>query len=192
MAWCLLLATLLVMSKKRKRVRICKGCSEPIEGEHLKALKAYWHPEHFCCVVCQKLVTEERFYVHEGGPCHPACYEKNFAHHCALCAEALMGEHQINYWGDRYCLSHNKELASCHYCGRLARHISKKMERRGVDDVRCEVCAATAVEDHGQAMALLPQLIRWVEAQGLRFRQKTFRVEVLDRVEFTAREGGAS
>ena len=36
----------------------------------------------------------------------------------------------------------------------------------------------------------MPSLINWVEAQGIGFRQKTFRIEVLDRAEFMSRKGG--
>ena len=36
----------------------------------------------------------------------------------------------------------------------------------------------------------MDNLINWMESQGLRFRQKTFHLEVLDRADFLSRKGG--
>jgi hypothetical protein len=36
----------------------------------------------------------------------------------------------------------------------------------------------------------MPHLIDWIEKQGVRFRQKTFRLELLDRADFISRDGG--
>ena len=169
---------------------ICKHCLQPINGRYLTALDADWHPEHFCCLFCQQPITDVHFYVHEGQPCHPTCYERNVAPHCTICNQALTGKHQINYWGDRFCLGHEKELASCNYCGRLVAHTTKRMRRRSIEDIRCDICASTAVETVSQAQLLIPNLITWAAEQGVKLRQKTFRIEVLDRAEFMARDGG--
>ena len=67
--------------------------------------------------------------------------------------------------------------------------MTKRTRRRSVDDVRCDICASTAIESAPQAKHLLPQLITRLEARGMRFRKKTFRLEVLDRAEFMSRDG---
>jgi len=64
------------------------------------------------------------------------------------------------------------------------------MRRRAVDHIRCDTCAATAIETVDQAQLYIPQLIQWVETQGVHFRQKSFRIEVLNRADFIEREGG--
>jgi len=64
------------------------------------------------------------------------------------------------------------------------------MRRRSIEDIRCDTCAATAIENVQQAKLHIPKLVDWVEAQGVSFRHKTFRFEVLDRADFNAREGG--
>ncbi len=168
---------------------ICKACSQPIHGRYLTALNATWHPEHFCCGVCNKPVEDARFYTHEDQPCHVACYENNIATRCTLCNKPLMGKYRINYWGESYCNEHTNIYPPCSYCGRLVPHISKRTRRRSVDDVRCDICASTAIESAPQAKHLMPQLITWLESIGLRFRKKTFRLEVLDRADFLSRDG---
>lgn len=172
------------------RTRICKGCAQPISGNYLNALNADWHPEHFCCAVCSQPVAESSFYVHNAQPCHQHCYENKLAPRCTICNKALLDKHQINEWGDRFCSDHAKELAACSYCGRLVPHATKRLRRRSVEDIRCDTCAATAIETVQQARLHLPALSDWVEAQGVHFRHKTFRLEVLDRAEFSTREGG--
>jgi len=64
------------------------------------------------------------------------------------------------------------------------------MRRRALENIRCDICAATAIEQVAQAKLYIPTLIEWVETQGVAFRHKTFRIEVLDRADFSAREGG--
>lgn len=170
--------------------RICKQCAKPIEGDYVTALGADWHPQHFCCALCQRPIAEAHFTLHDGQPCHPACYENQLVPRCTLCHKALTGQHQMNIWGDRFCLGHEQELASCSYCGRLVAHATKRLRRRSIEDIRCDVCAATAIETTAQAQQLMPNLIAWAQEQGVKLRQKTFRLEVLDRAEFNARDGG--
>ena len=169
---------------------LCKSCGQPITGRYLNALNADWHPEHFCCTVCQQPITDARFYVHEGRPCHLACYANSLAPRCTLCNKALTGQYQINSWGDRYCSDHAQTMASCSYCGRLVPHTTKRMRRRSIEAVRCDHCASTAIENTPQAKLLMTNLITWVEAQGMGFRQKTFRIELLDRADFISRKSG--
>lgn len=169
--------------------RICKRCAQPIQGRYLTALDADWHPEHFCCAVCSQPIGDVQFYVHEGQPCHPTCFADRVAPRCSVCDKPLTGKHQINYWGDRYCVAHHKELAGCVYCGRLVPHATKRTRRRAVEHISCDVCVSTAVDNAPQAKHLMPNLIAWVESQGLRFRKKNFRIEVLDRADFIERDG---
>lgn len=69
-------------------------------------------------------------------------------------------------------------------------HATKRMRRRAVDPIRCTICAATAIETVEQAQLYIPQLMHWVEMQDMHFRQKSFRLEVLNRADFLEREGG--
>ena len=170
--------------------RICKQCAQPIYGRYLSALNAYWHPEHFCCAGCHQPIADAQFYLHEERPYHPTCYERDIAPHCTICNKALLGEYQMNYWGDLYCTNHVQELISCSYCGRLVPYTNKKIRRRSIEDIRCDSCASTAIENAPQARFLMDNLINWMDAQGMRFRQKNFRLEVLDRADFIARKGG--
>lgn len=173
-----------------QKIRFCKQCGEAINGRFLTALNADWHPEHFCCAACHQPIMDGQFYVDEKRPFHPTCYQNNIAPRCTLCNKPLTGQYHVNYWGERHCRDHAKKLASCNYCGRLVSHTTKRMRRRSIDDVRCDNCASTAVENAPQAKLLMANLIGWMEAQGVKFRQKTFRIEVLDRADFMSRKGG--
>lgn len=171
-------------------IRICKSCAQPINGGHITALGADWHPEHFYCTICQQPITDARFYVHEERPCHQTCYENSIAPRCTLCNKILIGKYQTNVWDEPYCLDHAEKLAACSYCGRLIPHATKRTRRRSLENMSCDTCAATAIENAPQAKLLMPSLMGWLEAQDMHFRQKIFRIEVLDRVDFLSREGG--
>ncbi|MCO5188218.1 MAG: protein DA1 [Anaerolineae bacterium] len=168
----------------------CKQCAQPIYGRYLTAMGADWHPEHFRCSVCQQPITDSRFYVHDGQPCHPTCFADNIAPRCVICNKPLTSRYHANYWGDTFCTDHTETLAPCNYCGRLVPHATKKTRRRSIDDIRCNICASTAIEHTPQAQHLLPPLIAWLEQQGVRFRHKNFHLELLDRTDFLSREGG--
>lgn len=64
------------------------------------------------------------------------------------------------------------------------------MRRRAVDHICCAICAAAAIETVEQAQRYIPHLMQWVETQSMHFRQKSFRIEVLNRADFLEREGG--
>ncbi|XP_049849393.1 transforming growth factor beta-1-induced transcript 1 protein-like isoform X4 [Schistocerca gregaria] len=48
-------------------VPICDGCNQAITGKSLLAIGKKWHPEHFVCSVCSK-VLESSFQVDKGRP----------------------------------------------------------------------------------------------------------------------------
>lgn len=170
--------------------RICKACGDPITNSYVTALDADWHPEHFCCAVCQKPVSDARFYVHEEMPCHVDCFEQNIAPRCTLCDKPLKGMYQTNYWEERYCEHHADELIPCNFCGRLVRDATKRDRRRSVEKISCDVCASTAIERSDQAKELAPDLIDWLGQQGVSLTKTKFKIEVVDRAEFLSRKGG--
>ncbi|CAG8527973.1 6055_t:CDS:2 [Ambispora gerdemannii] len=46
----------------------CKGCTEPINGEYVNALKGMWHRDCFVCTACEKPFNSSFFYVHNDKP----------------------------------------------------------------------------------------------------------------------------
>ena len=54
-----------------KPPRACGGCGEPIAGGGVvRALGAYFHPEHFKCAACKRVLTTS-YFEHDGKVfCH--------------------------------------------------------------------------------------------------------------------------
>ncbi|CAG8605244.1 10611_t:CDS:2, partial [Ambispora leptoticha] len=46
----------------------CKGCTQPINGEYVNALKGMWHRDCFVCAACEKPFNSSFFYVHNEKP----------------------------------------------------------------------------------------------------------------------------
>ncbi len=109
---------------------------------------------------------------------------------CALCHAELSGKYLASYWGDAYCLDHAKTAASCSYCGRFVPYLTQKDQKRMVEPISCDTCAAGAITEAAQAIELALPLIEWVETLGVKLRQKKFKIEVLDRADFLSRKGG--
>ena len=152
-------------------IRICKSCAQPINSGHITALGANSSIRNiFYCTICQQPITETHFYVYQERPCHQVCYENSIAPHCTLCNKALMGKYQINDWDERYCTDHAEELASCSYCGRLILTASKRTRRRSLENMNCDICAATADSKRAPGQVINAG----AELAGLRHKAFTF------------------
>src|SRR5579859_746962 len=97
---------------------VCKQCGQPIIGEYITALGAAWHPEHFVCAGCGKVIVEPSFNTHDGRPYHNACYLDRFVPKCAYCGKALEGQY-ITHDGKSYHQSCYQDhiVPRCAYCG---------------------------------------------------------------------------
>lgn len=109
---------------------------------------------------------------------------------CDLCHAEISGKHLVSYWGDAYCLEHAKVAAGCSYCGRFVPYLTQKDQKRMVENISCDTCAAGAITEADRAKELALPLIDWVETLGVKLRQKSFKIEVLDRADFLSRKGG--
>jgi len=54
----------------------CAHCKEPITGQGKKFLDKAYHPEHFFCNTCQKLLKDGEFTAWDAKPICKGCYKK--------------------------------------------------------------------------------------------------------------------
>ncbi|XP_014240614.1 transforming growth factor beta-1-induced transcript 1 protein-like [Cimex lectularius] len=91
------------MSEKK----ICGGCNAPIEGcKSFSAMGQNWHPEHFICQKCKKMITDDSFAVEQNRPyCNP-CYLVLFGKKCKRCGELIEKSKTIAALGVHWHLEH--------------------------------------------------------------------------------------
>jgi len=75
----------------KKRLGNCKKCGELVEGRIMKVSDMAYHPDCFCCVVCEKSVVGEPFTQDEENNiyCTEDFIKKNAAV-CASCGELIV------------------------------------------------------------------------------------------------------
>lgn len=124
----------------------CAGCAEPIKDSKktLHAQGKTWHPEHFCCGHCRKVLDGNKFYERDQIAYCEDCYHNLFSPRCAGCGQPIkdkyifaMGKHwhpehfkcdvctkklqEDNYYerdGLAYCVDDYLKLFApkCHAC----------------------------------------------------------------------------
>ncbi len=162
----------------------CAGCNQPITGKYTNALGKTWHPEHFVCAQCHKPFAGEKFFERDAEPYCENCFHERYSPRCQICGEPMRAEHLENYWGEKYCKRHERELERCESCSRL---ISTNLTDGGITyaDGRamCNRCRKTAIEQVWQGQPILARVLQTLEMQGLVFPRQDFSLRLTDRVE---------
>ncbi|KAG7283652.1 hypothetical protein CRUP_020425, partial [Coryphaenoides rupestris] len=55
---------------------LCGGCGQPITGRCISAMDLKFHPEHFVCAFCRRVLSQGVFQQHRGQPYCSPCYTK--------------------------------------------------------------------------------------------------------------------
>jgi len=78
-------------SNPQKQVRkiICATCKGQIKGKVVSCLGKTWHPEHFICSGCKKLLDPNRFFEKNNLPCCENCHRESFVPRCAYCGDVI-------------------------------------------------------------------------------------------------------
>ena len=98
---------------------VCKQCGQLIVGKYITALGAAWHPEHFVCAGCGRVIAEPSFHVYDGRPYHDTCYVDRFAPRCAYCNKPLVGQYVIHDDKSYHQNCYQDHVApKCAYCGK--------------------------------------------------------------------------
>ncbi|MEI6259734.1 MAG: protein DA1 [Deltaproteobacteria bacterium] len=168
---------------------ICKSCTKPINGPHIKAMGADWHPEHFRCASCGQPVNQSAFKEYQGLPWHIECFQRQTAMYCAYCNKALVGQYQMDGWGTKFCPVHSSQYPVCLFCGRLVPSHQQEHVLKNIGYVRCPVCRASAIETQEQAQPFFPRLAQWVNSQGLRYNNLPLKFEVVDTTRLSEIKG---
>jgi len=144
---------------------LCANCGNPIldlkyfkkDGKYYceKCYKKLFAPR---CAYCNGIL-DSQYIVVDGKNYHEDCYDKFVAIRCSLCGEIIKGPYQTDFWGNKYCSSHENETPRCDYCGR---YISDKLTQGGYEygDGRhiCGLCLKSAVTDLNRAKSLLNEV----------------------------------
>lgn len=67
----------------------CAACNKPLSGPIVNAMGRAYHPEHFRCHNCSRLLGHGRFFEKEGNAFCEACYQVNVPK-CAYCDGPIM------------------------------------------------------------------------------------------------------
>lgn len=193
---------------------VCKGCGQPLYGSYIQALGANWHPEHFTCAACGRLIGSEGFTPHENRPYHTACYENTFLPRCAHCHQPLTGRYVTDQQKRQYheqcysavaprCAYCNKPLVERYlvdqwgtmYCSEhekeyprcafCGRLVPPREQETRADSIRCATCRSSAIETTQKATPLFHKAMQWAEGKGLLYHNLSLAPELCSREQMT-------
>lgn len=96
--------------------KICKECGQEITKLFVKANGYYFHPSHFKCYYCKKVIEESKYYFEDDKFYHQRCYEKIHTLPCAYCGKNING-HYVQYDNKNYHRECYQLIAiKCDYC----------------------------------------------------------------------------
>lgn len=132
----------------RESKTICNFCREPIKSQYVEFDGKFYHPIHFLCDNCSRVIGTEPYYIKDNHKYCNKCYLEEFAPKCAYCGDPVEGEYII-YNGKEYhkfCYEFKVALR-CALCGEVIQgeylvdywgnHYHKDHE---TDHHQCEYC----------------------------------------------------
>ncbi|MEB3328555.1 MAG: LIM domain-containing protein [Candidatus Sericytochromatia bacterium] len=165
----------------------CRACGQVIVGGFQTHQGAFLHPACFAerhaprCGVCEKPITD-RYVQHEGRAVHATCYGKHFAARCDVCRRAIVGTWLKDHWGHVYHAEHQREFATCLYCGRLCHDAIGGGGVRYADGrAICRLCHRTAVHRDGDVARTVAAIRRRMAAWGVDLGAIEAPVQTVDR-----------
>jgi hypothetical protein len=125
----------------------CAKCNKPIMGRSITALGQVWHPEHFCCHICNDPLLDNEFFEEDGKAYCKEHYIQLFGKFCGTCNQPITKEGvkflEKDYHQDCFlctkCQAHLKSGSFiewdsqplCMTCyGRLPKKLRKQVEKR--------------------------------------------------------------
>jgi len=161
------LLMLLAWGARSQTVQLCARCQRVLNDDRVMVEGRSYHSVCFTCAECGKPIGG-LYYNYQSNFFDERCYEELFRASCRVCAQTMEGEFYENYWGERYCVSHQGSIPECAFCTRL---IMGATVIGGVQlpDGRllCGGCQVTAVTAESQAKRLLCEASNRMESLGL-------------------------
>ena len=134
----------------------CQGCKKPVIGQYIR---------------------------YKGQPWHPACFRKAFVPNCIVCQKPLTSRYLQDYWGNRYCISH-QHYATCTSCSRIVCGPVTGGGMRFPDGLTiCNLCTTTGVTTNNRAAQLGIEMRVTLKTLGLNLFQANTPIRLADRDE---------
>jgi paxillin len=111
----------------------CVECGKPIEGECMQEGERYWHPEHFKCAFCHKLIESGTYFMVGDKLCCEDDYANETLEVCPKCKSGITGDF-LEALGAKWHTNH----FVCSYCSKSLMNI-EFTEDNG--QVYCTACA---------------------------------------------------
>ncbi|OHT02726.1 hypothetical protein TRFO_30091 [Tritrichomonas foetus] len=94
--------------------RICAKCNQYIVGNFVHCHKKYYHPDHFTCLICNKIIFGNDYKIHHNR-IFCSTHSSYFQQHCSYCKRALyLTDEMLLKWKGK--LFH-KVCFVCRVCG---------------------------------------------------------------------------
>lgn len=168
---------------------VCAVCGKSITGASFSTKGAIYHPECFRCSYCDRPITGP-YSEYKGKNYHNDCFERHVALKCALCGEIIRGEYLQDFWGNSYCLRHERNAPVCDSCGRF---ISEQTTGGGVryDDGRyiCNLCRPKSVTDIDDILLLVHDVAERMKTMGMKVDYDGIRIHLIGRDEMQRLSG---
>jgi hypothetical protein len=90
----IIISVLVMIQVSSAQEKICAGCGKKISAEenYKIVLGKLYHPDHFCCAFCKKVITGK--FIHSDGKFyHSHCYKKSVLPRCAVCGNPIETEY---------------------------------------------------------------------------------------------------
>ena len=149
----------------------CHACKQPIEGKYLRVLGKIWHPEHFTCAHCGKIL-EDKYFSRHGKPYCEKDFLLLFREKCALCGAPLGERYLEDLSGNHYCAAHEND-PRCSNCNRF---IGTQAAGQGITyadgRLTCSDCHAHAILEVSDAYSLIKDVKKVLRGYDFHFQEK--------------------
>eukprot|EP01099_Mayorella_cantabrigiensis_P008185 TRINITY_DN7559_c0_g1_i1.p1 TRINITY_DN7559_c0_g1~~TRINITY_DN7559_c0_g1_i1.p1 ORF type:complete len:312 (-),score=81.46 TRINITY_DN7559_c0_g1_i1:2-865(-) len=102
------------ISSSKKNIFLCATCKQPINGNMVTVQGKSYHPEHFFCVVCEKILASgEKYYSHLDQPYCVKHYFFNVVCQCACGCGQTTKDSQVLYGAGRTWIPEHFTCFTC-------------------------------------------------------------------------------
>jgi len=112
---------------------MCAGCRKYISStQKIQAMGREYHPEHFQCSTCNKVIGNGNFFEKEGQPQCQACFQSVFCSKCAGCGQPIT-THCVTALGQSW-------HPECFVCGKCRAPFNNASFFEKMGKPYCSVC----------------------------------------------------
>lgn len=165
----------------------CGVCGKPVTGTYVPKNGKAYHPACYAeafaerCGVCGKPLVG-RYIQKDGHSYHEACYQQALAEKCAVCGLGITGQYVVDPWGNTFHAAHQRQYATCEYCGRLITPRTTSGGRRYPDGRKvCTLCFGSEVSGDPAAQPIVETVRSQLSGWGLEVPREAAPVILVDR-----------